>query len=224
MLPRLVLLLVPLSVPVFGQYEDAPLAGRVVGEHYQSATGAFRMRIPVLPVLGGRILDTPNVVTFEDDFTTRLSVACFALDLPQKWELESRGRQAYLRYFFTTFVQPDFARRFPAMTIEAYRFLPGVQEGALAVFALLPGGSYFDGYNELDPANPTLPPAVAKRGTLLFVQQGHTYVLSTELAERVTQPSTFRLTAEEENDLLAQRLLDYASLITPTPAPAGPRR
>ena len=173
MLPRLVLLPVLLSVAAHGQYEGPPLAGRIVGDQYHSATGAFHIRIPVLPVLGGRIIDTPNVVTFEDDFTTRLSVACFALDLPQKWELESRGRQAYLRYFFTTFVQPDFARRFPAMTVEAFRFLPGDHEGALAVFALLPGGSYFDGYNELDPANPTLPPAVAKRGTLLFVEQGH---------------------------------------------------
>lgn len=220
--PRLALLPL-LLVPLVAQGQDGefPLAGRVEGDFYHSATGAFRVRIPVLEILGGRILDTPNVVTFEDDFTTRMSIACFPLDLPQKWELESRGRQAYLNYFLNTFVLPDYTRRFPGTTVEASRFLPSQYEGTLAVFALLPGGSFFNGYNELDPDNPTLPPAVAKRGMLLFVHRGHAYVLTTELAERVTQPSTFRLKPDEENDLLTQRLLELAGRLVFAPAPRG---
>lgn len=199
------------------------LAGRIEGEVYYSASGGFGIPIPVSAALGGRILDSANVVTFEDAFDTHLSIACFALDLTQKWELESRGRQAYLSYFFTTFVRPDFERRFPGCSVENLRFLPDVHDGALAVCCLLPGGSYFDGRLELDPANPTQPPAMAKRGNLLFVRNGHVFVLSTELAERVLLPSSFRKTAAEEEELLVQRLRAYADRMSFPPAPVAPR-
>ncbi|HYC72146.1 MAG TPA: hypothetical protein VEB66_13110 [Opitutaceae bacterium] len=215
--PLTLLLLIPLAA--LGQDR---LAGRVEGGLYHSATGAFRIAIPVAPELGGRILDTANVVTFEDDFDTHLSIACFALDLTQKWELESRGRNAYLNYFFTTFVMPDFERRYPGSTLAGTRFLPEVGDGALAVFCLLPGGSYFDGRHELDPANPTRPPATAKRGNLLFVRNGHVFVLSAELAERVLLPSSFRKTPEEEDELLARRLRTYVGRMS-FPAPGAPR-
>lgn len=197
--------------------------GRIEGDMYYSAGGAFGIAIPVSPNLGGRILDTANVVTFEDAFDTRLNIASFALDLTQKWELESRGRQAYLHYFFTTFVLPDYERRYAGTTVESSRFLPDLGEGSLAIFCLLPGGSYFDGRNELDPSNPTQPPAVAKRGNLLFVCNGHVFVLSIELAERVLFPSSFRKSPAEEDDLLVQRLRAYADSMRFPPVGGTPR-
>lgn len=220
MTARLLTLLLLLPLASLAQER---LMGRIERDVYYSASGAFGMAIPVSPGLGGRILDTANVVTFEDAFDTHLNVACFALDLTQKWEFESRGRQAYLHYFFSTFVLPDFERRYPGSAIEGTRFLADLQGGALAVFCLLPGGSYFDGRNELDPANPTQPPSVAKRGTLLFVRNGHVFVLSTELAERVLFPSTFRKTVAEEDDLLALRLRAYADRMSFPALPAAPR-
>ena len=44
------------------------LAGKIEGKSYVSPTGIFKVVIPVLPELGGEITDTPNVVTFQDDF------------------------------------------------------------------------------------------------------------------------------------------------------------
>ncbi len=214
------MLLRPLSVsallllPRIAPAQEAALAGRIEGETYHSATGAFAITVPVLPELGGRVVDTPNVVTFDDDFSVHVGVACFPLDVTQKWELETRGKRDYLAYFFANFVQPDFEQRYPGTAVEAVRFLPGMQDGALAVFALLPGGSYFDGRNELDPENPTRPPATAKRGNLLFVRHGHVFVINTELAERVTQPGSHDKTPDEENELLLQRLSDIVARMT----------
>lgn len=205
--PLILLLLLPLA----GMAQER-LVGRIEGEVYHSASGAFSVAVPVVPALGGRILDTHNVVTFENEFDTHVSIACFPLDLTQKWELGSRGREAYLSYFFRSFVLPDFERRYAGTTIEDTRFLPAVQEGALAVFCLLPGGSYFAGRNELlEPYSRRPEPVTAKRGNLLFVRNGHVFVVSAELAERVLLPSSFRKSPAEENELLLQRLAEVVA-------------
>src|SRR5882757_4662821 len=93
-----------------GQSEaPAPgLYGRVEGKIYFAPSGAFNVTIPVLPELGGNIRDTENVVTFQDDFSTHISIAAFAQDATQRWELSSRGLKDYLVYFFSNFVLADF--------------------------------------------------------------------------------------------------------------------
>jgi hypothetical protein len=42
---------------------------------------------------------------------------------------------------------------------------------------------------------------------MMFVKNGYTYVVSTELSERVTEGSSYKKTAEEENQILHTRLL-----------------
>ena len=71
--------------------EPMPLVGRVDGRTYFSPTGAFKVAIPVLPELGGTITDTENVVTFQDDFNTHISIASFPQDATQRWEMSTRG-------------------------------------------------------------------------------------------------------------------------------------
>ncbi len=75
-----------------------PLLGRVDGRTYISPTGAFKVSIPVLPELGGNITDTENVVTFQDDFNTHISIAAFPQDATQRWEMSTRGLKDYLVY------------------------------------------------------------------------------------------------------------------------------
>lgn len=178
------------------------------------------MTIPVLPELGGSISDTENVVTFDDDFSTSVSVAAFAQDTTQRWENETRGRQDYLVYFFRTYVMPDFQQRAPGARIESAGFLPGIQDGALIVYTLLPGGSMFaDRISLTGEPDPSL---VAKRGNLLFVKNAHVFVISTELAERVLEHSIYHKTTAEEDALLRTRLLnllDSMKLFSP-PAPS----
>lgn len=181
------------------------MVGRLEDDRYVSPTGEFKIASPVLAELGGRITDTENVVTFSDQFNTHISIACFPLDASQKWELETRGRRDYLLYFFTSFVQPDFQARFPGATIATARFVRELLEGALITFSLLPGGSSFEGRNRVLDAPPDNP-VTAKRGTLLFVRNRHIYVLSTELAERATQRTTYNKTVEQEDLLLTERL------------------
>ena len=200
-----------------------PLNGRVDNNQYLSPTGAYRVAIPVLAVLGGSITDTENVVTFQERFTTHQSIACFKLDAKQLFEDESRGRKEYLIWFLANFVQADFEQRFPGARVESAHFLPDLQGGALLAYNLLPGGSMFSRRILLAPGDA---PPVAKRGNLLFVHEGHIYVLSIELAEKVIEGSAYTLTTEQEDAVLRKRLDSLLAKITfttpATTAPSGP--
>src|SRR5215217_4400515 len=95
--------------------------------------------------LGGEITDTPNVVTFQDDFNVHISIAAFPQDATQRWELSTRGLKDYLIYFFRDFVLADFRQSFEGVQIESAKFgpVPGVSDGALMTFILIPGGTMF---------------------------------------------------------------------------------
>lgn len=214
-----------LLVTVRAQVAAPPptLYGEIKGSNYIAPGGRFRMSVPVLPELGGQVHDTENVVTFDDPVSTHVSVACFPFDMTQKWEFETRGVREYLEFFFREFVFSDFDTRFPGSTNEASLFSPQLRDGALFVFSLLPGGSAFEGRNTLLDAN-ARPTAVAKRGTLLFVQNGCVFIISAELAERVTQRAAFQKTPEQENEILRTRLVELAARIqVRAPKPAAAR-
>ena len=216
----------------WGQEKAAPeslvngagLYGQLRGTTYVAPEGRFRVTVPVLPELGGRITDTENVVTFSDDVSTHVSIACFPLDLSHKWERDTRGIRDYLGYFYGEFVFPDFARRFPDAATERALFSPDLLGGTMFVFTLLPGGSAFEGRSSVIEGAGTAP--AAKRGNALFVQNDCMFVLSIELAERVTQRSAFNKTADEENEILRTRLLELVQRMQiPTPrAPATASR
>jgi hypothetical protein len=57
-------------------------------------------------------------------------------------------------------------------------------------------------------------PVVAKRGTLLFVRHRHVYVVSTELAERALQRTTYNQTTAQEDDQLSTRLTAIVGRMT----------
>lgn len=186
------------------------LIGRVDGNQYIAPTGAFRVTIPVLPALGGSITDTDNVVTFQDAFTTHQSIACFKMDTTQRFEDDARGRKEYLVWFFRNFVEADFESRFPGARIESAVFIRDLQNGAVLVYNILPGGSMFA--NRI-PAGPDKVPE-AKRGNLVFVNNGNIYVLSIELAEKVIEGSSFNKTVTEEDSILRKRLFDLLAKMT----------
>lgn len=209
-------------VPAALSAQSAPLAGKLEGDTYISATGEFSLPLPVLRELGGTVSDTENVVTFSDSYSTHISIACFPQDALQRWELDTRGLRDYLLYFFTDFVLTDFDRRFPGSKIESARFVPELLDGALITYAELPGGSHFEPKEGVLGAAPPRR-VTAKRGTLLFVRNRHVYVLSTELAERATQRGSYESTPEKENALLTTRLTGLANrLAFPAPRPRSP--
>jgi hypothetical protein len=223
---RAVLLLALVSLPLVARAQEAAgpaLVGRVEGRNYVSPTGVFRVTIPVLPELGGTITDTTNVVTFQDEFNTHVSIAAFPQDATQRWELSTRGLKDYLIYFFSNFVLADFKQAFEGTQIESAKFSPGLLDGALITNILLPGGSMFA---EKIPQFDDNRVPVAKRGNLLFVKNGHIFVVSTELAERVIEGRTYKKTVAEEDDLLRQRLNDIVDKIQfarpPAATPAAP--
>ena len=196
------------------------LYGRIDGDFYVSPTGAFRINIPVRPELGGALSDSPNVVTFDDDFDTHCSVGAFPLSPELQAEFESRGTQGFLIYFFTKLVMPDFATRYPGATIEDNgAFLPQFQGGAMLIFTRLPGGSLFAPRAEI-----WLPsePVVAKRGNLCFVRNHTVFVISMELAERSLERLTYDLTLTQENALLKKRLLALVARMEIAAPPEAP--
>lgn len=202
------------------------LAGRVEGRTYISPTGAFQIAIPVLPELGGSITDTANVVTFQDEFSTHVTIGVFPQDATQRWELSTRGMKDYLVYFFSNFVLTDFKQAFAGAQIESAKFVPNQHGGALLTSILLPGGSMFA--NKVPQFDAESGAVVAKRGNLLFVNNSNIFVISTELAERVIAGRTYKKTTAEEDELLRLRLNDivdriqFASPATSAAASAGP--
>jgi hypothetical protein len=50
------------------------------------------------------------------------------------------------------------------------------------------------------------PVPVAKRGNQLFVKNGHIFVISIELTERVLERTTYKKSTTEEDEILRQRL------------------
>jgi hypothetical protein len=185
-----------------------PLQGKIEGRTYVSPTGVFKVTIPVLPELGGDITDTPNVVTFEDDFNVHISIAAFPQDATQRWELSTRGMKDYLIYFFRDFVLSDFRQSFDGVQIESAKFgpVPGIPDGALITYILIPGGTMFADKVPQLGAGEKVP--VAKRGNLVFVKNAHIFVISIELAERVIEGKAYKKTTAEEDDILRQRLND----------------
>jgi hypothetical protein len=216
----LVLALLFAGLPLRAQ--DAPpppLEGKIEGKTYVSPTGVFKVTIPVLPELGGQISDTPNVVTFEDDFNTHISIAAFQQDATQRWELSTRGLKDYLVYFFSNFVLSDFKQAFEGVQIESAKFLPNTADGSLLAYILIPGGSMF--MAKVPKVSVGEAPPVAKRGNLLFVKNGHIFVISIELAERVIEGKAYNKTKDQEDEILRQRLFDVVNKIQFAKPPAS---
>jgi len=212
-------LVIASSSPLFAQAPS--LQGKVEGKTYVSPTGIFKVVIPVLPELGGDITDTPNVVTFQDDFNVHVSIAAFPQDATQRWELSTRGQKDYLIYFFSNFVLSDFKQNFPGAQIESAKYVPAMMDGSLLTYLLIPGGTMFA---DRVPSLSADRVPVAKRGNLLFVRNQHIFVISTELAERVIEGRSYKKTTEEEDEILRNRLNDIVSKISfakpPTAEPA----
>jgi hypothetical protein len=176
------------------------------------------VKIPVLPQLGGGVSDTPNLVTFDDDYSIHINIGAFPLSRELKAEYDVRGTKDFLIFFFTSLIMPDYAANFHGAQMEPNAiFLGKYQDGSILIFLLLPGGSVFDHRARFSNS---LSPAVAKRGNLCFVKNGYVFVISTELAERVLERSTYKKSPEEENAILRDRLMDIvAKMQFSAPAP-----
>ncbi len=211
------------TLSVRAQETSPSIVGKIEGKNYVSPTGIFKVAIPVLPELGGEITDTPNVVTFQDGFNVHISIAAFPQDATQRWENSTRGTKDYLIYFFSNFVLSDFKQAFEGVQIESAKFIPGTLEGSLITYILIPGGTMFAQKLPQLSADDRTP--IAKRGNLLFVRNGHIFVISIELAERVIEGKAYKKTTAEEDDLLRQRLNDVIAKIQfakpATPAPTA---
>jgi len=211
------LLLTAAALTAEAQDPSAGLVGSVDAGVYSSPSGAFKITVPVLPALGGAISDTKNVVTFHDTFGVHISVAAFPQDATQRWELSTQGMKDYLVYFFSSYVMPDFKRFTPGVHVESAGYAADFLDGSMFAYVLLPGGSMFD----TPPVfGSRAAPAVAKRGNLLFVRNGFTFVISTELSEKVTEGSQWKKTPDEEDQILRGRLLDIVKkMVFIKPAP-----
>jgi hypothetical protein len=204
------------------QLSHKKLLGRIEGNTYIAPTGAFKIDIPVYASLGGEVADTPIVVSFQDAFSTHISVAAIAQDATERWELETRGTKDYLKYFFNHYALDEFKLSYKDASIESALFLPDLLGGALVVYVLLPGGSEFYALHPVLIPDAKLP--VAKRGNLVFIKNGYVYIISTELAERVTEGSAYSMSTHDEDVLLRERLTDIVDRITFLPSPAGSDR
>ncbi len=197
------------------------LVGHLEGATYFAPTGAYKVDVPVRPETGGIVSDTDNVVTFQDDYNLLYIIACFRMDTSQRWEASIHPPKEYLQGFFNQYVLPDFRRAFPGVQVENTGiFYPALMDGALVVYTLLPGGSMFA--SKVAAIDLARKPPAAKRGNMIFVKNGFVYVISTELAERVTEGSAYGLTPQEEDVRLREKLQEMVAKIHFLTPPAAP--
>jgi hypothetical protein len=212
-----ILALAPVAVPA---QETAPLAGRIKGSTYIAATGAFSIVIPVDQALGGKVSDTQFMVVFQDAFNTYITIVGRPLDATERWELSTQGTKAYLTNFLKSTLLPEFRRANKDTKVESVLFAPTMFDGSVVVYLLLPGGSMFASQHTFGEIEGH--PPVAKRGNLVFIKNGFIYVISTELAEKVTEGSAYTKTTKEEDVLLRERLSDIVNDMVFQPAPHSP--
>jgi len=207
---RALSVLILATAAVSGESQEAApaLSGTVEGGVYTSPSNAFKIAVPVLPELGGRVRDTEHLVIFKDNFGVQITIGAFTQDATQRWELSTRGIKDYLIYFFGSFVMPDFKRYCPDARIESAGFAADYLDGALFCYILLPGGSMFADQLAFAPPGK---PLVAKRGNLVFVRGGFVFVVSTELAEKVTEAPAYNKAPDEEDKILRKRLVDIVA-------------
>jgi hypothetical protein len=198
--------------------EPNPLAGRIEGKTYYAPGNIYHMSIPVLPELGGTVEDTRTTVTFRDAFDSFALIGCVPMDTAMTADEHLRGRKDFLTSFFTTHLQPDIQRALPGSRVESALFIRDTEGGALLVYMLLPGGSVF---GDLMFVPTYEKPPVAKRGNLLFVKDGHVFIISTEFADKVLARTSYNKTVAEENAALRQSLLNTLARITFTLPPVG---
>jgi hypothetical protein len=218
----LTLILAVASAPLIAQPASEALVGHVEGNVYVSPTGAFRVQVPVLGELGGRVIDNRNAVTFQDNFNVFITIAAFQMDATQRWELSTRGQKDYLIYFFTNLVMPDFQQTFPGSRVESARFVSSLGDGALIAYTLMPGGSMFA--DKLPFVGNEEVVRDAKRGNLVCARNGWVFVFSIELAERVLERATYQKSTAEEDQILRQRLLDLYGKTEFTPSTVSPTK
>ena len=201
----------------------ATLLGRIENDRYIAPGEVFSVALPALDPATASVFDNGEIVVFKDRTSTLLTIAAFPMPPIAKFDYDTEGPRDYLIAFFRDNIVRDYREAFPDSAIESARFLPGVFGGTTVAFTLLPGGSAF---TPPTAAAGSLPRPVAKRGHLIFVQGDRIYVVAIELAERVTQPDTYKLTTEEEDRALFGRLVTVlSSLRIPAGAlpPATPR-
>jgi hypothetical protein len=190
-----------------GELQAGTLRGRVENGRYYAPTDAFNITIPTLVGERPLIVDNPNVVVFRDDIRTMLTVVAVPMEPIDTWEFETTSPREFLIAFFRENVLADFQSTFPGTSVEGAIMLNEFEGGALLVSTLHPNGSAF----EVDPIvrnDPTSAPPVAKRGSLLFRHGDHVFVLSTELADRVTEMSTYITDTATEDRILRERLVE----------------
>lgn len=199
------------AVLVSAQSPFGGLVGRIDGVTYISPEQHYRVRVPVLPDLGGTISDTATVVVFRDDYGMHVSIGAFPQDATQRWELSTRGLKDYLPLFFANYVLPDFQQMFPGTSVETAIFQPQRLGGALLCYTLMPGGTMFPSLVANFGGNESV--VVAKRGNLVFVQHSVVYVVSVELSERSIEGKSYNKTPEEEDVILRERLREIVDEI-----------
>jgi hypothetical protein len=208
------------AAPLFSQEEnEVTLSGTVDQNNiYTSPGGHYRMPIPVLPELGGAVEDSSTVADFRDGYGTHVLVATLPMEPALRARLDTSNKKDFLTWFYGQQIQAEYQRSYPGAKTEAARFIPALQDGTLFITILLPQGSAFRDVLFLNEgeAEPD-----AKRGSLIFIKNDRIFMLTTELYERILKRDTFKKTAEEEDAILRQRLMDLLGKMTfPSTTPA----
>lgn len=163
---------------------EPSLSGTVRNGTYKSAEGQFSVPSPVSPEVGGRVRsDTPQSVTFTDNWGNRITFSSFPFNAQSSMEvaLRTNGREKALE---------EFIRR-QYGTLSKVHYHPSVREGTVSLVYLRPVGP--------------------RTGVAAFISGSRVYVVETDLLPGVQMLAQGDERAQaDEGDFLEGRAVELA--------------
>ena len=180
-------------------YKYSNLQGKIEDTIYISAKGKFKVPIPVNKQWGGMIQDTPQAVSFTDDFGRLYRIEC---SNSETYKLQAIEKKSYLQEFLNGFYLPQtvFHYRPSARIIEEY-YIVDLLDGAYFCIVNIPEGSIT--VSSSDRKNYTQ--HEARRGLLLFIIKNRIYIVSSDVGEKLSK--------EDETRQIKKQLIDFTKTI-----------
>jgi hypothetical protein len=137
--------MVALTLPLHAaNLKTGKLVGKIEAGVYVAHNSLFRVAIPIDPGIGGRIDDSPSMVTFSDDFGSLYRIDYIMIPQEASQRRNELGTKAFLEeLLFKIYLPNTVWRGIPTAEIRTQGFSTGRWGEVLITWMFLPQGSAY---------------------------------------------------------------------------------
>lgn len=189
------------------------LAGTIEDNKYSPPSGLYKVLVPVDDHFGGKIEDSPNSVSFTDDFCHIFRIEFMPSDADTKILSDEGGKESFLKSAFDNiYMQLTIFKSIPNALIEHQEYIKEIFGGAYYAQVFLPKGSICSVSSNQPPFSEMAPfeRVDGVRGILTFLQGQNIYFVSIGYNARdVSSPQD----KEGDRDRLKKDTLSFAKTV-----------